>query len=142
MASKYLLAATFAPALAIAATHPTATALRRSSACLTCASTHSLIASSPACASRLAHGAWASMEATAARTASGDRRSCLQLCATAPSANSAGLIVATSRWNREGSAGGSLALASPPRTTRVYASIARDLTSATTSGDEHAVVVE
>ena len=94
------LAATAAPALATAATHATATALRRVSTCLTCASTQSLIASSPAWASRLARGAWASMEATAARTASGDRRSCLQLCATAPSANSAGLIVATSRWNK------------------------------------------
>mmetsp|Transcript_733 Transcript_733/g.2819 ORF Transcript_733/g.2819 Transcript_733/m.2819 type:complete len:525 (-) Transcript_733:620-2194(-) len=143
MASKYLRAATAAPASATAATHATAVHLRRVSTCLTCASTQSLIASSPAWASRLARGAWASMEATDARTASGDRRSCLQLCATAPSANSAGFIVATSRWNKGLSrAGGGLALASPPRTTRVYASIARDLTSATTSGDEHAVVVE
>ena len=143
MASKYLRAATAAPASATAATHATAVHLRCVSTCLTCASTQSLIASSPAWASRLARGAWASMEATDARTASGDRRSCLQLCATAPSANSAGLIVATSRWNKGLSrAGGGLALASSPRTTRVYASIARDLTSATTSGDEHAVVVE
>jgi hypothetical protein len=80
------------------------------------------------------------MRTTEGRTASGDRRSCFVACATAVCANSVELIVRTSPWNRDAMWGGSFALASPPRGTRVYASIATALTfAATSSGDDAAV---